>query len=90
MFVDAGNIWTFNEDASRPGAWFRFNKFFNDIAVGTGTGLRFDFSFVTARIDMGMKLRDPSISNGSRWILMSRRYNFRDDFAFVLGIGYPF
>jgi outer membrane protein assembly factor BamA len=90
LFVDAGNIWTFNEDASRPGAWFRFNKFFNDIAVGTGTGLRFDFSFVTARIDMGMKLRDPSISNGSRWILMSRRYNFRDDFAFVLGIGYPF
>jgi outer membrane protein assembly factor BamA len=90
LFVDAGNIWTFNEDASRPGARFRFNKFFNDIAVGTGTGLRFDFSFVTARIDMGMKLRDPSISNGSRWILMSRRYNFRDDFAFVLGIGYPF
>jgi outer membrane protein assembly factor BamA len=90
LFVDAGNIWTFNEDASRPGAKFRFNKFFNDIAVGTGTGLRFDFSFVTARIDMGLKLRDPSISNGSRWILMSRRYNFRDDLAFVLGIGYPF
>jgi outer membrane protein assembly factor BamA len=90
LFLDAGNIWTFNEDASRPGAQFKFNKFFNDIAVGTGTGFRFDFDFVTARIDMGMKLRDPSISNGSNWILMSRRYNFRDDFAFVLGIGYPF
>ena len=32
-----------------------------------------------------MKLRDPSISDGSRWILMSRKYNFRNDFAFVLG-----
>ena len=28
-------------------------NFTNDIAVGTGTGLRFDFSFVTARLDMG-------------------------------------
>ncbi len=90
LFVDAGNIWTFNEDASRSGARFRFGKFFNDIAVGTGTGLRFDFSFVTARLDMGLKLRDPSISNGSKWILMSRRYDFRDDLTFVLGIGYPF
>jgi hypothetical protein len=90
LFVDAGNIWTFNEDASRPGARFKFNKFFNDIAVGTGTGFRFDLSFVTARIDLGMKLRDPSISDASRWIFLSRRYNFRDDFAFVLGIGYPF
>jgi len=90
MFVDAGNIWTFNEDVSRPGAKFRFNSFFNDIAVGTGTGLRFDFKFVTARLDMGMKLRDPAISEGSRWILTSRGYNFRDNTTLVLGIGYPF
>lgn len=90
LFLDAGNIWTFNEDTSRPGAKFRFDKFLDDIAVGTGTGLRFDFSFVTARIDMGVKLRDPSISVGSKWILTSRGYNFGDDLTFVLGIGYPF
>jgi len=90
LFVDAGNIWTFNEDASRPGAHFKFNSFFNDLAVGTGTGLRFDFSFVTARVDMGLKLRDPSISAGSRWILAGRGYDFGDDLTFVLGIGYPF
>lgn len=90
IFVDAGNIWTFNEDVSRPGSKFRFNSFFNDIAVGTGTGIRFDFRFVTARVDMGIKLRDPSVSDGSKWILTSRNYNFRDDFTIVLGIGYPF
>jgi outer membrane protein assembly factor BamA len=90
MFVDAGNIWTFNEDISRPGAQFRFDKFFKDIAVGTGTGLRFDFTFVTARVDMGIKLRDPAAAEGSRWILTSRNYNFKDDFTVVLGIGYPF
>ena len=90
LFLDAGNIWTFNEDSSRPGAQFRFNKILNDMAVGTGTGFRFDFSFVTARIDMGVKLRDPSIPEGSRWIMASRGFDFGNDVTFVLGIGYPF
>jgi outer membrane protein assembly factor BamA len=89
LFLDAGNIWTFNEDISRPGSMFRFDTFLNDIAVGTGTGFRFDFKFVTARLDIGMKLRDPSISGKSRWILASREF-VRNDFTFVLGIGYPF
>lgn len=89
LFVDAGNIWTFNEDVSRPGSMFRFNTLLNDIAVGTGTGFRFDFKFVTARLDIGMKIRDPSISGSSRWIPASREF-VRNDFTFVLGIGYPF
>lgn len=87
LFLDAGNIWTFNYDPARPGTQFSFKKFYKDIAVGTGTGFRFDFSFVIARIDIGMKLRDPRAGEG--WILGSRPYN-RQDFALVLGIGYPF
>jgi outer membrane protein assembly factor BamA len=90
LFLDVGNIWTFNEDSSRPGAQFMFKKIFNDMAVGTGTGFRFDFSFVTARIDMGVKLRDPSIREGSKWIMTGRGYDFGNDVTFVLGIGYPF
>jgi len=90
LFLDAGNIWTFNEDTSRPGGRFRFDSFLNEIAVGTGTGLRFDFSFVTARVDMGVKLRDPSIEGKPEWIISSRPYSFSNDFTFVLGIGYPF
>jgi outer membrane protein assembly factor BamA len=90
LFTDMGNIWTFYEDTSRPGSKFSFKSFYKDIAVGTGAGLRFDFKFVIGRVDLGMKLRDPSISSGSKWILMSQSYTFRDDFAVVLGIGYPF
>lgn len=90
LFLEAGNIWTYNDDPSRPGTQFLLNKFYKDLAVGTGTGLRFDFKFVTARVDMGMKLRDPSISDGSKWIFMRRPYNFKDDFATVFAIGYPF
>jgi len=90
LFVDAGNIWTFNEDNSRPGAQFRFKSFLNDMAVGTGTGFRFDFKFIIGRLDLGLKLRDPSISDGSKWIVVNRSYDLRNDLTFVLGIGYPF
>ena len=89
LFLDAGNIWTYHYDPARPGAQFQFNKFYKDIAVGTGTGFRFDFKFVIGRVDVGMKLRDPLIQSGSKWIIMNRPYE-RNDFTLVLGIGYPF
>lgn len=90
LFVDAGNIWTYHKDDNRPGSQFNLKNFYNDIAVGTGTGFRFDFNFVIARVDIGMKLRDPMVSSGSKWIPFNRPYNFRNDFTVVLGIGYPF
>jgi outer membrane protein assembly factor BamA len=90
LFVDAGNIWTYRDDPSRPGAQFKLNKFYKDLAIGTGAGLRFDFSFVLGRIDFGMKLRDPAIQGNSKWIIMDRGYNFKNDFTMVVGIGYPF
>jgi outer membrane protein assembly factor BamA len=90
LFVDAGNIWTFNEDNSRQGAQFKFKSFMNDMAVGTGTGFRFDFKFIIGRIDLGLKLLDTSISDGSKWIVLNRSYDLRNDLTFVLGIGYPF
>jgi outer membrane protein assembly factor BamA len=90
VFLDAGNIWTYKDDISRPGSKFAFNKLFKDIAVGTGAGLRFDFKFVIGRVDLGMKLRDPVFTDGSKWIIMRRPYNFRDDFTMVVAIGYPF
>lgn len=101
LFVDAGNIWTYNNDPTRPNAQFRFTRFYKDIAVGTGTGFRFDFKFVIARVDIGMKLRDPLLGEGAllgpsripdtgpKWIFLNGPYR-RDDFTLVLGIGYPF
>lgn len=89
VFLDAGNIWSYIDDPARPGSHFRFNKFYKDIAIGTGTGFRFDFKFVVARIDLGMKLRDPLLTGTSHWIMLNGPYR-RDDFTVVLGIGYPF
>jgi hypothetical protein len=93
-FLDAGNIWSYNYDPSRPGSQFRFNQFYKDIAVGTGTGFRFDLKFVIARVDIGMKLRDPLLhdaqsTESSHWVFLNGPYRL-NDFAIVLGIGYPF
>jgi hypothetical protein len=90
LFLDAGNIWAIRDDPARPGAKFELKNFYKDIAVGTGTGLRFDFKFVIGRVDLGMKLRDPSITGQSKWIFLSQPYTFKNDFAIVFGIGYPF
>ncbi len=90
LFMDAGNIWSYNYDPVRSGSQFNLNKFYKDIAVGTGAGLRFDLNFVLLRADMGMKLRDPGITDGSKWIIINRAYNFKNDFTLVLAIGYPF
>jgi outer membrane protein assembly factor BamA len=89
VFVDAGNIWNLREDPDRPGSQFKLNTFYKDIAVGTGAGIRFDFSFFLARIDLGIKLRDPSLPAGNKWIYMNRPYE-RKDFAAFISIGYPF
>ena len=90
IFLDAGNIWSYSADTASVGGQFRFDKFIDDMAVGTGAGLRFDFGFVLMRADLGMKLRDPWITEGSRWIAANRPYNFKNDFTIVVAIGYPF
>ena len=89
--MDAGNIWSIYSDESRQGSQFKLDKFYDDIAVGSGIGLRFDMNFVMIRTDMGVKLRDPAIVDGSKWIITSSRpYNFKNDVTFVIAIGYPF
>jgi len=103
LFLDAGNIWSFNDDPATPGSQFRLKSFMSEIAVGAGTGLRFDLDFVLLRADIGFKLRDPRLEPGSRWITNWSDYyqatqytdyygNVKHPriFGIVLGIGYPF
>ena len=87
LFVDAGNIWSLKDN--RPGAEFAFPRFYKEIAIGTGAGLRYDFSFVIIRVDLGIKLHDPSLNEGSRWIPANQMLTNKNiNFAFA--IGYPF
>lgn len=89
LFLDAGNIWAINSRDNRPGALFKLNSFYRQLALGTGTGFRFDFNYFIFRVDVGMKLRDPSQPTGNGWIIGHRKYT-SDDFNFAFAIGYPF
>lgn len=96
-FVDAGNIWTIQEDNSRPGSGFNISDFYKEIAVGAGLGLRLDFSYFILRFDASAKIVDPARPLGSRFILSSGFYdppfNIRgntEPIVYTLSIGYPF
>ncbi len=87
FFVDMGNIWSLKDN--RPGTEFRLNRFYKDIAIGPGFGVRYDFSYVILRVDMGFKLHDPSIQEGSRWIPLSSFFN-KNNYNICFAVGYPF
>lgn len=89
LFTDAGNIWAINSLDNRPGALFRIDEFYRQIAVGSGAGLRFDFTYFLFRLDLGMKMRDPSLPAGRRFIPGSYKIT-TDDFNLSFAIGYPF
>ena len=89
LFLDAGNIWAINEKDNREGAKFKINQFYRQIAFGTGTGLRFDMSYFILRLDLGVKLRDPSVLEKRGWIIGVRPYS-GNDFNLTFAIGYPF
>lgn len=88
-FIDAGNIWTLRDYKDQPGGKFYFNKFYKQIAVAYGLGLRMDLDFFVLRFDGGMKAVNPSYENKKdRFPLV--RPNFKRDFAFHFAVGYPF
>jgi hypothetical protein len=94
LFIDAGNSWMIGYDPARPGADFRYDRFYREIAVGAGFGLRMDFDFLVIRLDLATKAIDPSKPLGERWVWdnVSFRRPFGDRGQSVLnfGIGYPF
>jgi outer membrane protein assembly factor BamA len=86
LFVDAGNIWNVLDDVEDRKATFKGFNSLEDIAVGSGFGLRYDFSFFVLRLDVGFKTYDPSRPIGNRWF---KDYNFANA-VYNIGINYPF
>ena len=93
LFVDAGNIWLLKENSNKPGATFSGN-FLDDLAVGVGAGLRFDFSFLVLRTDFAFPIRKPYLEGNNKWVI--DQINFgngpwrSENLIFNLAIGYPF
>jgi outer membrane protein assembly factor BamA len=94
IFLDYGNSWTYFRDNARPGAQFEWKDFYREIAVGTGAGIRFDFSFLIVRFDVGIKVYDPAREAGKRFLwnpeFRSGPFINEGPVVYNIGIGYPF
>ena len=88
LFIDAGNIWNIRSQGIYSEGVFRFDRFYKQLAVSYGLGIRFDLDFLILRFDGGMKAINPMESGRNRFPVISP--NFKRDFAFHFAVGYPF
>ena len=86
-FLDCGNIWLLREDPERPGGQLKWGSFLNDLALGTGAGLRYVLPFIVIRFDVGIGLHLPYETGKSGYYNIPR---FKDGMGYHLAIGYPF
>lgn len=91
VFIDAGNVWLINKDEQRVGGSLKevadIKDFLNQIAFGTGVGLRYDLDYLVVRFDVGMGLHLPYDNGVNKWYNLT---NFYDSLGFHIAIGYPF
>ncbi len=106
LFVDMGNIWNLKNNVSNPNSKLALNRLLTDLAIGAGTGLRFDFNYFLVRFDFAYKVKDPARISNDGWMSIRdfewRNHEFekrdsngklllkRNNFSFQLGIGLPF
>ncbi|WP_317130842.1 translocation and assembly module lipoprotein TamL [Aquimarina intermedia] len=86
FFIDAGNIWNVLDNVEEEEAVFSGAEDLQEIAVGTGLGLRYDFDFFVLRLDVGFKTFNPANDEDQRWF---KGYNFTEA-VYNVGINYPF
>ena len=102
VFTDAGNVWLANEDSTRVGSKFNSKDFLDELAVGTGVGIRLDTDFFVLRLDVAFPIRklvplDAGASEGEasfEWVfddidLGSKSWR-RENLVWNIAIGYPF
>ncbi len=89
VFTDAGNVWLRNTDG-RDGKFT--SNWINEVAIGSGIGLRLDIEFFVIRLDVATPLRKPT-DNGFQWqnsFEIGKKSWRQENINWNFGIGYPF
>ncbi len=85
IFLDMGNIWMLRK-TTQVGEDFAWSRFYKELAVGTGVGVRLNFNVLVFLLDIGVKIYDPSAHKGARLFPKS----MWEGPTFNIGLGYPF
>lgn len=92
LFLDSGNVWLWKQDPRRPGASLQevrsATDFFEQIALGTGLGFRYDLGVIVVRFDVGMGLHLPYKECSPSYF--NAFCDFEKHLGYHLAIGYPF
>lgn len=86
IFADFGNIWNAFDDTIDESYKFKGLQSLNEIAIGSGIGLRYDQGLFVVRFDLGLKTYNPSKYIEQKWF---KEINFTESIINI-GINYPF
>jgi len=59
VFADAGNVWSGPRNPGSSDGRFRFDRFYREIGVGSGIGVRLAWEYLIVRLDFAYKVHDP-------------------------------
>ena len=66
MFIDAGNVWFGPRNPGSSAGRFQFDRFYQEIGVGAGIGIRLEWEYLIIRLDFSSKVHDP-VRKGDLW-----------------------
>ena len=88
VFLDAGNVWILSDDENYyEGGTFRFSNLMDEIALGTGIGLRYNLDYFVIRLDWGIGLHVPYETGKTGYFNIP---SFGKGQSIHFAIGYPF
>jgi len=94
VFLDAGNIWLTSGPDATEASQFRLNRFYRELALGTGVGLRINLGFFVLRLDVAFPLSKPYLPLGERWVGNQLRFGsskwWKENLNWNFSFGYPF
>lgn len=94
FFVDAGNVWLNSGPDASEETRFRLKRFYRELAVGAGAGLRINLGFFVLRLDLAFPLTKPYLPAGQRWVGDDLQFGNRDwrreNLNWNFSFGYPF
>ena len=68
VFIDAGNVWLSHKYEGMEKAEFSFKRFYKELAICAGVGIRLDFNFFIIRLDYAVPFYDPRLEPVGSWI----------------------
>ena len=104
FFTDFGNVWRLKQNSQNPNGEIKLNTFFDQMAIGSGLGLRLDVNYFVIRVDVGVKVKDPQFLGSDQWVISHffRKQEFKNNYSktnspdsynflqWNFGIGMPF